>query len=407
MAPEASARPSKSYDPRIWLLGVGTFAVGTDNLVIAGILPTLADDLHVGLDDAGLLVTAYALSYGLGSPILAALTGRIKRERTVIWAIGAFAFANLLCAVAPNYTILVIARIAAGLAAAAYTPGAYALAIALSSPERRGRALSTVLFGISMSTVFGVPLGTVLGHRLGWHATFLFIAALSAIAMVTLRVARMKSPDTSLGSATGVAARLAPLTRPTVLLALLPNFIWGVGGMSVFTFISPILGAHFDRDTIVALLLVNGFGGLVGGFVGGRVADRYGSVRPMTVSFTIAAVNFALWGLLANFGIDVGLIPTAMIVFVWAMAGWSLGAPQQSRIVRLDPANASVTLAINNATFYLGSSIGAAVGGALLAYMPPIDLTFFGTAAALVAMGALRLSMVLNRRRAIASPPKA
>src|SRR5271167_2760414 len=111
-APESSARPTKSYDPRIWLLGVGTFAVGTDNLVIAGILPTLADDLHVGLDDAGLLVTAYALSYGLGSPILAALTGRMRRERVVIWAIGAFAFANLLCAVAPNYTVLVLARVA-------------------------------------------------------------------------------------------------------------------------------------------------------------------------------------------------------------------------------------------------------------------------------------------------------
>jgi predicted MFS family arabinose efflux permease len=384
----------KSYDPRIWLLAVGTFAVGTDNLVIAGILPTLAADLHVGLDAAGRLVTAYAFAYGLGSPILAALTGRLRRERVVIWAIGGFAVANLLCAVAPSYTILVLARIAAGLAAAAYTPGAYALAISLSSLERRGRALSVVLFGISTSTVLGVPLGTVIGHRLGWHFTFLFIAALSGVAMAALRLARMKTPDPSLGAATGVAARLKPLTRPVILLALLPNFIWGVGGMSVFTYIAPILGAHFDRDTIVALLLVNGLGGLLGGFIGGRVADRFGSARPMIVSFTVAAINFALWGLF----FDGNLAATAVIVFIWALAGWSLGAPQQSRIVRLDPGSAGVTLAINNATFYLGSSIGAALGGMLLDYVAPIELTFFGTLAALVAMAALALSVLYGRR---------
>lgn len=114
----------------------------------------------------------------------------------------------------------------------------------------------------------------------------------------------------------------------------------------------------------------------------------------MIVSFTVAAINFALWGLF----FDGNLAATAVIVFIWALAGWSLGAPQQSRIVRLDPGSAGVTLAINNATFYLGSSIGAALGGMLLDYVAPIELTFFGTLAALVAMAALALSVLYGRR---------
>jgi len=361
--------------------------------VIAGILPMLAHDLGVGLDAAGRLVSAYALAYGLGSPILAAVTGRWRRERTVIWAIGGFAVANLLCAVAPNYTILFISRIVAGLAAAVYSPGSYALAIALSSPKRRGRALSAVMFGMSTSTVIGVPLGTVIGHQLGWHATFLFIAALSAVAMVALLQARIKSPDPSLGAATSVAARLAPLTRPVILLALLPNLIWGIGSMSVFTYIAPILGTHFDRQTIVELLLVSGLGGLVGGFAGGRLADRFGSVRPLLVCFGIVAVNFTIWGF-----DNASLVASAIAMFIWPLGGWSMGAPQQSRIVRLDPGSAVVTLAINNATYYLGSSMGAALGGLLIGIMAPVDLLFAGAGFALAGIGALGLSVWAVRR---------
>jgi predicted MFS family arabinose efflux permease len=381
------------YDPRVWLLAVGTFAVGTDNLVIAGILPMLARDLDVGLDAAGRLVTAYALAYGLGSPILAAVTGRWRRERAVIWAIGAFAIANLLCAIAPNYTILLIARVAAGLAAAVYTPGSYALAITLSSPRRRGRALSAVQFGISISTVIGVPLGTVIGGEMGWHITFLFIAALSAIAMVALLRARMKSPESSLGTAMSVASRLRPLTRPIVLLALLPNLMWGIGTMSVFTYITPILGLHFGHETIIALLFVSGFGSLVGSFIGGRLADRFGSVRPLLAAFALVAINFIVWGI-----DNASLVGTAIAMFLWPVCGWSMGAPQQSRIVRLDPPSATVTLAINNATFYFGSSLGAAFGGVMIGLMPPDDLIYVGAILAFAGAGAVGLSVWATRR---------
>ncbi len=292
--------------------------MGTDNLVIAGILPDVAGDLHVGVDAAGLLVTAYALAYGIGSPLMAAITGKLRRDRVVIWAIGGFAAANILCAVAPNYPLLIAARVLAGIAAAVYTPSAYALAVSLASPERRGRALSTVLLGISSSTVLGVPLGTAIGHRLGWHATFILVGVLSAIAMAALLAVRVRSPDTGHSTATSIAARLAPLGRLEILLALAPNLIWGIGSMAVFTYISPLLSPHFDADTIVVLLLISGFGGLAGSFVGGRLGDRFGPVRPMFIFLALNALNFSIWGI-----VNGDLLLTAIVIFMYSFCGWS------------------------------------------------------------------------------------
>jgi predicted MFS family arabinose efflux permease len=398
-SPEArsDSDPSPQFDPRIGLLALGTFAVGTDNLVIAGILPVVADDLKIGLDAAGLLVTAYAMAYGIGSPLMAAITGRLRRERVVIWAIGGFAAANILCALAPNYAFLIGARILAGIAAAVFTPSAYALAVSLASPQRRGRALSTVLLGISSSTVLGVPLGTAIGHQLGWHATFILVGVLSAIAMAALLAFRLKSSDTSHLMAMSIAQRLAPLTRLEVLLALSPNLIWAIGSMAVFTYVSPILSPYFDTDTIVLLLLVNGCGGLIGSYVGGRLGDRFGPVRPMAIFLSVNAFNLIAWGV-----VNGNLVLTACAIFSYAFCGWSTGPSQQMRIIRIDPAAATVTLAINNATFYLGNSLGAAMGGALIGTIAPAYLPYIGAIFMVLAVGSLLASVAYSRRVAAA-----
>ncbi len=393
-APGETLRRAVALDPRIWLLAIGTFAVGTDNLVIAGILPVVARDLAVGVDAAGQLVSVYALAYGIGSPLMAAITGKIPRERTAVWAIGGFAVANLLCALAPSFAFLIGARILAGLCAALYTPSAYALAVTLAAPERRGRALSAVVLGISTATIFGVPLGTLVGHAFGWHSTFILIAVLSAIAMVALRLARMKSPAASIGTAVGVAARLAPLARPAILLALAPNLMWGIGTMLVYTYVAPILGPYFDADTIAGLLLIYGCGGLLGSIIGGRLADRFGPVRPMAISLSLGAVILAAWG-----PVNGHLVPNAIVMFCYALAGWTIGAPQQMRVIRIDPGSATVTLAVNNAVFYLGNAVGAGLGGLLIRVMPAVDLTAIGSGFGLVTLAVLLLGARHERKR--------
>jgi predicted MFS family arabinose efflux permease len=383
------------FDPRIWLLALGTFAIGTDAFVVAGILPRIAADLGIRVEVAGQVVSAYALTYAIGSPLLAGLVGRLPRERIVPRALIAFAVANALCALAPSYATLIAARIMAGICAALYTPTAYALAAGLARPERRGSALAAVALGLTASTVLGVPLGAWLGYHLGWHATFWLVAGLSTVAAGTLvtlglpaTVASGQTPAISL------AARLAPLARPRVLLVLLPSLLWSTGTYTVYTYIALFLGRDYDVETITLLLLVFGLGGLAGGQIGGRFADRFGPFWPIALCNLVSMVNQAL------LGVTTATLPgAALALFLWSLVGWATFAPQQSRLIALEPANPAVVLALNSATIYLGSAAGAALGGLLLGVMPVIDLPYASASLLLGAFVALFASRSAADRR--------
>jgi DHA1 family inner membrane transport protein len=373
------------FDPRIWLLALGTFAIGTDAFVVAGILPRIAADLGIRIEVAGQVVSAYALTYAIGSPLLAGLVGRWPRERIVPPALIAFAVANALCAVAPSYAALIAARIMAGVCAALYTPTAYALAAGLARAERRGSALAAVALGLTASTVLGVPLGAWLGYHLGWHATFWLVAGLSIVAattLVTLGLPATAPNEQSPGSS--LAARLAPLARPRVLLVLLPTLLWSTGNYTVYTYIALFLGRHYDVETITLMLLVFGLGGLAGSQLGGRLADRFGPFRPIVVCNVISVANYAL------LGASTATLPgAALALFLWSLTGWATFAPQQSRLIALEPANPAVVLALNSSTIYLGSAAGAALGALLLGVIPVVELPF--ASAALVLGGFIAL----------------
>ena len=145
-------RADTPLDVRIYLLTLGTFALGTDVFVIAGILPMIAGDLGVSVEAAGQMVTVYALTYALGSPILAALAAQWHRERVVVLALAGFATADLACSLAPSFAILLAARFLAGASGALFSPTAYTIAAALAPAERRGAALARVALGMTSAT---------------------------------------------------------------------------------------------------------------------------------------------------------------------------------------------------------------------------------------------------------------
>ena len=150
---------------------------------VAALLPGIASDLTVSLQAAGQLVTVFALTYALSSPLLTALTGNVNRRRLLILSMAAFAGANLIAALASGYWFLLGARILLALSAGLYVPSANALAGVLVPPERRGRALAIVGGGISLAVAIGVPMGAFVGSHFGWRMTFLGVAVLAAIAL--------------------------------------------------------------------------------------------------------------------------------------------------------------------------------------------------------------------------------
>ena len=197
----------------IWLT-LGAFAIGTEGFMIAGLLPALARDLNVGLPAAGHLVTAFSLAYAIGAPVMAVLTAGLERRRLLAVAMGGFALANLLAALAPGYAGLLAARLLLALSAASFMPAASGYAAALGGPERRGRALSTVTTGLTLAIIAGVPLGVLVGQGFGWRATFFGVAGLAAFSLLGILARLPRQPPAASAAPAPVTPAPAPTRRP-------------------------------------------------------------------------------------------------------------------------------------------------------------------------------------------------
>jgi predicted MFS family arabinose efflux permease len=358
--PPAAAGASR-WAARVLVLALGSFAMGTDSFVLAGILPQLASGLRVSEGSAGQVVTAFALTYAVSAPFLAAATGKVPRKALMAVALTLFVAANLAAAAAPTLTLLLVARIATGVGAALFTPTASAAAVALAGPARRGQALSIILGGLAVGTVFGVPAGTAIGQHLGWQASLLFVAAVALAALILLLTTLPALPTPPV---VPMRQRMALLVDRRVLLIVAVTMVATASGILVYTYIAQILAgtAHITGTALAIALLAWGVGGSLGAFGSGWLTDRYGANR--TLLLAITALGLTLLGL-AYAGGPAVVLP---LMAVNGAAGWAVATPNNHRLTGLAPTLPSVVISFNSSGIYLGQAVGAVTGGLLLAH---------------------------------------
>ncbi|MFC4668571.1 MFS transporter [Seohaeicola nanhaiensis] len=376
------------------LLSAANFVIGMGAFMVIGALAPVAEDLGIDPATAGRLMIFYAIGYALLSPLLVALTGRIGRRRVLALGMAIFALANLIAALAPGPDTLFASRVLAAAGAGLLTPVAAGVAATLSAPERRASALSAVFFGLTLSQVAGVPAGGFIAYTFGWRAAFALVALLSLpfVALIWFRVpAGLRVPPVSLGDLGRT------LVSPRLLIALLFTCVFTGATYVVFTYISPLLGTRmgFGRDGITAYLLACGFGAVAGNLLGGWLCDRIGPARTLGLLTLVQATLLPWFSYLP--------LPAALLFFLgfaWSAFGWSFNAPQQMRLITLDPGRASVLLALNAAGIYIGSALGSWAGGAILAARGLDALGLAACLGAIAALGVLILGEWASRRPA-------
>ncbi|MFK4106600.1 MFS transporter [Streptomyces sp. NPDC019531] len=362
------------------ILALGTFAVGTDTFVIAGLLPDISRSLEISLATAGQLVGVFSLAYALLSPVLAALTATWSRRRVLVTALCVFAVGNIATALAPTYGLTLASRLLAAAGAAMFTPNAGAAAAAVAGSERRGRALAVVTLGLSSSLALGAPLGTAIGNAFGWQATMWFVAAL---ALAVAPAIGLRLPDVRPGAAVGLRQRLAPLSDRRVLRVLLVTWLTFTAIYLPYTYISavfaPATGGNGNR--VALLLLVLGLAGTVGNLMAGRLADRHGPRRVVigaTVGLTV--VFLAMVPGRNHFASAIA------VVAITGASAWSMTAPQQSRIMALSPAGAeALGVSLNAAVTFLAIASASLIGA--------IGLSTFHSAVSLPLIAAVSAAM--------------
>jgi predicted MFS family arabinose efflux permease len=355
----------RSLNPLLWL-ALGSFAIGTEGFMIAGLLPALARDLDVGLPAAGHLVTAFSLAYAIGAPVMAVLTGKLERRRLLAIAMAGFGIANLLAALAPDYAGLLAARLLLALSAASFMPAASGYAAALGGPERRGRALSMVTNGLTLAIIAGVPLGVLVGEGFGWRTTFLGVAGLAAISLLGI-LARM--PSQPPGTTASLGERLALTKRSDMLAVLTTSVLTVAGTFTVYTYLGVFLAdvAGIGPHGLALVLLGFGLASAAGTRLGGTTADHWGAGHTVIVGGGLTVLAYLVLSLGAALGPARAMLALLPAILLWGLASWGLMTAQQARLVALTPGLATVSLSLNSSAIYLGSATGAAVGALVIA----------------------------------------
>lgn len=340
-------------------LTAGAFGIGTTEFIIMGLLLQVAADMQVSVSTAGLLISGYALGVFVGAPILTLATRRMPRKAVLLSLMAIFTFGNAACALAPDYGLLMAARILTSLAHGTFFGVGSVVATSLVTEDKRASAIATMFIGLTVATLLGVPFGAWFGLMLGWRAAFWAVTAIGVVAFAVLVVL---VPGNVGGNekATSLREELAVVGRLQVLLGLAMTVFGFAGLFVVFTYIQPILTrlTGFSEAAVSPILLVFGVGLSIGNVAGGRLADR-GLGRALIG--TLAALALVLVGLAAVLSIK-GL--AVAFIFLLGIAAFATVAPLQLRVLEAAGAEGrTLASSLNIAAFNLGNALGAWAGG--------------------------------------------
>ncbi|MDB5988587.1 MAG: major facilitator transporter [Nevskia sp.] len=362
-------------------LALAAFGIGTTEFVIMGLLPEVAKDLAVSIPSAGLLVTGYALGVAVGAPILAVATARLPRKAALLGLAGIFIVGNLLCAIAPNYAVLMAARVLTAFSHGAFFGIGAVVASSLVPPDKRAGAVALMFTGLTLANVLGVPFGTGLGQALGWRSTFWGVTGIGIIAALAIAAWVPAKLDMPKGSLLG---EFRVLRQPQVWMGLGMSVLGFGGTFTVFTYIAPIFEqvSGFTPHAVTWLLLLFGVGITFGNWLGGRIADW--KLMPGLIGI-LATLSVLLF--LFAFAMH-AKVPAAIVFVLWGAAAFATVPPLQVRIV--DQARDAPNLAstLNIGAFNIGNAGGAWLGGVVIAQTGSLSaVPVAGAAVALAGLG--------------------
>ncbi|WP_209618747.1 MFS transporter [Saccharothrix coeruleofusca] len=376
-------------------LAAASVAAGTSGYVVAAVLPELAADLDVTLASAGQVLTAFALAYAVGSPVLAVLTAGWERRALIVAALVVAALGNLASALAPGLGPLLAARVVTACGAALTTPAATAVAAQLHPPGTRARAMAVVTGGLTAATVLGVPAGRAVVELAGPRAAFALTAGLCLLAAA---VVALVVPATPAGPPLGLRQRLAlPGGGAGARRLLLVSLLSCLATFSVYGYLTPLLTAGPAALPVSLLLLAYGVGGVLGNVLGGRAADRRGPRGPLLVALFGTAVALVL--LRPALGDPVAVVA---VLTAWGGLFWAFNPPLFAALVAVDPGRAGVLLALNASAIYLGIAGAGVVGGAVTATAGVQAVPVVGAVTAALAACVALSTRSPGRRRATA-----
>lgn len=377
----------------LFALMIGAFAIGTTEFVIVGLVPTIAQSLAISVPSAGLLVSLYALSVAISAPLLTAMTARWQRRNVLLFLMAIFVVGNFLAWQATNFSTLIGARIVTGLAHGVFFSIGSTIATQLVTKEKAAAAIAMMFTGLTVALVTGVPLGAYIGQHFGWQTTFLAVMSLGVIAFIGALLFVPKNLQQP--KPVKLMQQLDVIRSPRLLLVYAMTALGYGGTFVLFTFLSPMLQqlSGFNGNDVSLILVGYGIAVALGNTLGGKLADKLGTIRSLKYIFSVQMLVLFSFYFTAQSAWAV-LISTMLL----GLTSFANVPPLQLLVVeqaKIDaPQSVDVASGLNIAAFNLGITIGAGIGGQVVAEIGLLDTAWVG---AVILAVTLLLVALFNR----------
>ncbi|GHB70291.1 MFS transporter [Persicitalea jodogahamensis] len=369
-----------------------------DFMIMMPLGPQLMRHFGIGPQAFGFIVSSYSLSAGISGFLAAFVVDRFPRNQVVLTAYAGFVVGTLACGLAPNYQMLIAARVLAGTFGGIL--GAQVLSIVgdVFAYERRAQAMSIVMTAFSAASVVGVPLGLYIATEYSWHAPFLAVGFLGigVWLLIWQFVPRLDSHLVSKDQRPNPIAVLTTIIRnPNQLRALWLTTTIMLGHFSIIPYISPYLVSNvgYSESDIYLIYLVGGALTIFSAPLVGKLADRKGKFPVF--------VTFALLSLIPIYLIThMSPSPLVYVLFVSGMffifSNGRLVPTQAMTTSVVLPQNRGGFMAINSSVQLLSQALATYGAGVIIGKTATGQLTHYGTVGFL-AMAAIFGSIFIAR----------
>lgn len=371
------------------ILIASSFMLGMSEFIVVGILPDIATDLKVSEVTVGNLVSLFAFVYAPVTPLGSALSARFPRFATHLTLIGIFLAGNLLCAFAPNYAVLVVARIMIALVSGTLVAVAMTYAPDVTTDKFRTKFIAWVFSGFSIASVVGVPIGTWVANTFGWRWAFHMINVLTIVLIIGMV---MVLPRNSHIVKIGFLPQFRLFFDRRIQLGVLDVVCGAAASYVFYTYLTPIMRdeVHVPEQYLSVGLVIFGAACLWSNLYGGKLADRGRGVEPLTHIRPIYCAHAVLMASL----VVAHWVPVYGALLLVVLGMFMYLQNSASQVLYMDvasqshPGSLNLAASLNSMSFNIGIAIGSAVGGLInghfgLMWLGPVGALFLVCAIAI------------------------
>lgn len=336
-------------------MALGAFGIITTEFGVIGIMPAIAKQFGITIDTAGWLLSGFALTVALTGPFSILLTSKINRKIMMCLVLAMFLLSNILSAVAPNFTVMMIARIIPAFLHPVFWAVATVAASKQVPPKDAPKAVAVVLAGLSIATVLGVPITTYVSELFNWRASFVLSGIINLVALGALMAFVPSMPVKEKQSS---QSQLGILRNGQLWVNLTATMITIAGMFATYGYLAEYLGkiTQMSGTQISLMLLLFGGTGIAGNWLTGIALSKNVQLTNRVFLVSLVAIHLMAYTFGGYF------IAMAGVISVWGFihtGGFLIGQTRSTSVAPEAPElAASLMVSFGNAGVTLGTLLG-------------------------------------------------